>query len=161
MRVGVTGHQELGSSETRLWAERRISEIVLSSDVSSGITSLAKGADQLFAAVLATNAIPYEVVIPCSRYIETFATETERREYESFLACARSAVVLPFGMPSEVAFQAAGYAVVDQCDLLLAIWDGRPMVHIGGTADVVSYALSTRRAIVQLDIVSLQTVKLF
>ncbi|MFJ8953478.1 hypothetical protein ACIRO1_25525 [Streptomyces sp. NPDC102381] len=35
---------------------------------------------------------------------------------------------------------AAGKEVVDQSDVLLAVWDGKPAGGKGGTADVVAYA---------------------
>lgn len=47
---------------------------------------------------------------------------------------------LPFSEPSEEAFYAAGKAVVDACDWLIAVWDGEPARGLGGSADVVAYA---------------------
>ena len=35
---------------------------------------------------------------------------------------------------------AAGKAIAERSDLVLAVWDGRPAGGLGGTADVVKYA---------------------
>lgn len=41
----------------------------------------------------------------------------------------------------EDAYLAAGHRVVDQSDIVLAVWNGRPAKGKGGTADVVGYAI--------------------
>jgi hypothetical protein len=35
--------------------------------------------------------------------------------------------------------------VADQCDALVAVWDGQPARGRGGTADIVAYARKKRR----------------
>jgi hypothetical protein len=47
---------------------------------------------------------------------------------------------LPFVESTEQAHLAAGQAVVDRSERLVAVWDGKPARGIGGTADIVSYA---------------------
>ena len=47
---------------------------------------------------------------------------------------------LAFDEPSEEAFLAAGRRVAEECDWLIAAWDGEPSRGLGGTADVVAYA---------------------
>lgn len=41
---------------------------------------------------------------------------------------------------SERAFFEAGKFIVDDCDLLFAVWDGAVAEGLGGTGDVVDYA---------------------
>jgi hypothetical protein len=104
-----------------------------------GVSSLAAGADQLFAdAVLAAGA-RLHVVIPADRYETTF-DDAGRRAYEALLASASHIETLPYAEPSEDAFLAAGHRVVDLADVLLAVWDGERAQGTGGTADVVAYA---------------------
>lgn len=52
MKVGMTGHQLLGSEETVKWLETTLKGCIQQYDVDQGITSLAIGADQLYAEVL-------------------------------------------------------------------------------------------------------------
>jgi hypothetical protein len=40
----------------------------------------------------------------------------------------------------EHAYRQVGRALVDHCDVLIAIWDGQPPHRVGGTADTVDYA---------------------
>jgi len=54
---------------------------------------------------------------------------------------------LAFREPSEEAFFAAGKAVVDACDWLIAVWDGEPARGLGGSADVVAYARNQGRRV--------------
>ena len=115
-----------------------------------GVSSLAEGADQLFAAhVLAVGGV-LEAIVPCEDYINSLATESGRARYEQLRNAAGRVITLPFPQPSEEAFLAAGQALVDRCDHLFAVWDGRPARGLGGTADVVSYARSRGRPITVL-----------
>lgn len=45
----------------------------------------------------------------------------------------------------ERAYEAAGRYVVDHCDMLLAVWDGRPARGRGGTAEIIAYARRRER----------------
>jgi hypothetical protein len=54
----------------------------------------------------------------------------------------------------ESAFFAAGRYIVEQCDLLIAVWDGQPSKGLGGTGDVVAYARGVNRQVVVLDPIS-------
>ena len=42
---------------------------------------------------------------------------------------------------------AAGKSIVDSCEMLIAIWDGKPARGLGGTGDVVRYARKTGKAV--------------
>ncbi len=41
--------------------------------------------------------------------------------------------------------------VVDAVDLLIAIWNGKPARGLGGTADVVSYALNLSKRVLHIN----------
>ncbi|WP_207956217.1 hypothetical protein [Rubrobacter marinus] len=115
-------------------------EIAKVEDELVGLCSLAVGADQIFANVLLASGGRLYAVIPCRGYAGTFDDEAARQEFERLLSAAHEVIELPFSEPSEEAFMAAGRAVADQCDLLLAVWDGQPAGGLGGTGDVVSHA---------------------
>ena len=46
------------------------------------------------------------------------------------------------------AYEAAGRYVVDHCDLLIAVWDGKPARGRGGTAEIVAYAREKKRPLI-------------
>ena len=139
--VGCTGHQNL-SLATRRDVAAAIAAVFVAIDDEElvGLSSLAAGADQLFAfAVLAAGG-RLMAVIPSQDYEQAFQSEEPRATYLSLARLATSQTTLPFPAPSEDAFLAAGYEVADRCDILLAVWDGQGAAGKGGTADVVYYA---------------------
>ena len=149
MRFGVTGHLTLPESIVDRAMDHWRRVLPVGAQL-CGVSSLAEGADQLFAAhVLAVGGV-LEAIVPCEDYIYSLATESGRARYEQLRNAAGRVITLPFPQPSEEAFLAAGQALVDRCDHLFAVWDGRPARGLGGTADVVSYARSRGRPITVL-----------
>src|SRR6266850_2059881 len=67
-------------------------------------------------------------------------TEDDLEKFRLLLQRAETVEKLPFHKPSEDAFFAAGRRVVENSDILLAVWDGKPAKGKGGTADIVEYA---------------------
>lgn len=143
IQIGCTGHQTLSPSTQRNVA-RAIIKILTEqpSDTLVGLTSLAQGADQLFAFAILAAGGELHAVIPSEKYEQTFTTSQARTTYTGLLALARQVTVLPNAEPNEDAFLAAGHRVVDECQLLIAVWDGQKAAGKGGTGDVVDYALN-------------------
>lgn len=138
--IGCTGHQTLTPLTQRRVAAAlatRVSEI---EDELIGLCSLAVGADQIFAHILLASGGRLHAIIPCRGYADTFDDEDDQQEFERLLSAAEEVTELPFPKPSEEAFMAAGRTVAEDCELLLAVWDGQPAAGLGGTADVVSHA---------------------
>jgi hypothetical protein len=107
-----------------------------------GYTSLAEGADQLFALSVLAAGGELQVVIPSADYESSFQSASARDIYLALLVLATETRTLPFEAPSEDAYLAAGREVADCCDVLLAVWDGESAAGKGGTGDVVAYARS-------------------
>jgi len=139
--VGCTGHQAL-SAATQVAVAGAFSAWLrrLDNGCLEGVCSLAVGTDQIFARALMAAGGRLHVIVPCEGYVSTFTTKEALSSYLELLASSVSRRELPYRSPSEEAFMAAGRAVADQCDLLLAVWDGAPAGGLGGTADVVLYA---------------------
>lgn len=143
-RFGITGHQSLPpATEALVLAEMRSRLVGNGSLV--GISSLAQGADQLFADTVLLNGGTLEVVVPCQGYEKTFQTPDIEARYSRLLREASTVEVLDFPEPSEDAFLAAGRRIADRSECLLAVWDGEPAAGLGGTADVVEYARKSGR----------------
>ena len=138
-RVGVTGHRDLSATTRDLVAAALAAELG-ELDGLSGISSLAEGADQLFAERVLDAGGALVAVIPCAAYGGTFSTEAGAATYRALRARADEIIELPYPAPSEEAFWAAGRRVVSLADVLLAVWDGSPSGGLGGTADVVAFA---------------------
>lgn len=145
--IGCTGHQTLSPPTRRRVAAALAAQMAAVDDDLVGLCSLAIGADQVFAHVLLASGGRLHAVIPCRGYAGTFADEAAREEFERLRAAAHEVTELPFSEPSEEAFMAAGREVADRCDLLLAVWDGKPAAGMGGTADVVSHATGQGKSV--------------
>lgn len=124
------------------------------------VTSLAEGADRLAAAAAidepappGTPGIEIHVILPFAEtaYRETFAHPAELAEFDRLSAAASRTLVMD-GRPGRFdAFVAGGRAVVDHCDLLLAVWDLGPADGAGGTSNQVAYALREEVPVVVVD----------
>lgn len=138
MKVGITGHQNLPAHAVSDISVALRSELESLTEV-TGVTSLAAGADQLFAATVLELGGHLEVIVPSERYESTMSGSV-LEEYQRLLAAAHKVRRLPFSEPCEEAYFAAGKEIVKTCDLMIAVWDGKPAQGLGGTADVVRYA---------------------
>jgi len=138
--VGITGHQNLGDAAAVAWVRGALTEQIARRVVRRGLSSLAIGADQIFAEVLQAARIELEVVIPCAGYEATFGDDAARAGYDRLVMGAVSIHRLPFDSPTGQAFLAAGAWIVSHCDLLIAVWNGQPARGTGGTGEVVAVA---------------------
>lgn len=139
MTIGVSGHQRLPTG-ARDYAERKILALLAHQLARViGLSSLAEGADQLFAGALLRSGGTLHAVIPAQGYEDTFE-EAARQTYRRLLAAADIVTTLGYDEPCEQAYDTAGRFIVEHCDLLIAVWDGRPARGLGGTADAVAHA---------------------
>jgi hypothetical protein len=86
-------------------------------------------------------------VVPSDGYTATFGDPADREEFDRLVNAATVVEVLHYATPTEEAFLAAGKRVVDLCEVLVAVWDGKEARGLGGTADVVAYAQASEREV--------------
>ena len=117
------------------------------------VSSLAEGADRIVAErVLARPGGRLEVLLPLEPddYATDFADEESRRTFDDLLVAADQVTVIPpdrSDASREGAYARAGTAVLEQCDVLLALWDGQGARGRGGTAEVVAEARAMGRRV--------------
>lgn len=152
MRIGITGHQRLDDASNWWWVRQTIDHLLSSlSPPLIGVTSLAVGADQLFAVAILQHSGSLEIVVPFAGYEFTFSEGHDRQEYTRLLQHASKVEVLDKHNSDEEAYFAAGKRVVDLSDLMIAVWDGNPAAGLGGTGDVVNYAVQQRKRTLHLN----------
>jgi hypothetical protein len=144
--VGVTGHRALADpARVEGEVDAVLDRLVGGSGAALvAVSSLAEGADRLVARrVLARPGGRLVALLPLDPvdYIADFADVASVQEFTDLLAAADEEEVIR-GAPSddwsrEAAYERAGHAVLDRCDVLLALWDGAPGRGRGGTADLV------------------------
>jgi hypothetical protein len=152
LSVGVTGHRELGDIEAWVWVRAELYGFLAGlKRPLLGVTSLAIGADQIFAEIVLSLGGQIEAIIPFADYERTFRNEAELGKYEELKSlCVHVETLAPFPTEEE-AFLSAGKTVVDRSDLLVAVWDGEPAHGRGGTGDIVDYALTRQKQLVNIN----------
>ncbi len=145
--VGFSGHQDLPARGISHITQEMVAYLESVERPLVGLSSLAAGADQLFARIVLAAGGSLHALIPSHDYAATFRTPTDLAEYHDLLGRAARVRRLAFATPDEDAFLAAGHAVVDEADALLAVWDGLPARGLGGTADIVAYAEGLGRTV--------------
>lgn len=155
MKVGITGHQKLGSPDQISKLKQLLTQVISEEDITMGYTSLAKGADQLFAEILYKAGYPYCVVIPSENYDTTFEDEETLNKYNAFVQNADKNIVLSFNQPEEQAFYDAGKYIVKSSDMMIAIWDGEVAKGLGGTADIVKYCSKLNKKVIHINPIDL------
>src|SRR5262249_50928770 len=171
--VGVTGHRVLPATDT---LRGRVFEVLETIRQPRGgervslvaASNLAEGADRLVPELVLAPPVAGAllVVLPLelSDYCQDFASKTSLTEVQSLLSQADEIIFPPQPAPRKVGrdtppplltsemreagYEWAGREVVNQCDVLVALWDGQPSRGRGGTAEIVAYARQAGRPLV-------------
>lgn len=147
LRIAVSGHRFLDNPEgvTRC-VDQLIQQIAVDYPglVWSVFSPLAEGADQLVVERILRHQPQARLVVPLpmpeEAYLATFNTKSGRAQFHRLHALAQQTLVLPGTATPETAFLQIGRYLIEQCDLLIAVWDGKPARGPGGTSDVVQMA---------------------
>ncbi|MBD0744354.1 hypothetical protein [Streptomyces sp. CBMA152] len=146
-RIGVTGHRDI-PSEALEEIRGCLRSLLCGHEGSLEVlSSLAAGADQLFAAVALECGASLTVVIPSGDYETGFTDAVELARYQGLKRQATQEIRMDFPHSTDEAYYAAGAYIADNCDRLVAVWDGRPARGLGGTGDIVAYARSLGRTV--------------
>ena len=120
----------------------------------TGISSLAIGADQVFAEVVLELHGSLEVVIPFENYERTFENGADLASFNRLRAAASGVETLTGAGADEEAYLRAGKRIVDLSERMIAVWDGLPARGVGGTAQIVEFAKLAGVPVIQLNPVS-------
>lgn len=110
------------------------------------ISGMALGVDQWAAQEAVDLGIPFVAALPCDNPETPWPLPSQER-YRALLAKAAEVVVVRPGPYHSWKMDRRNEWMVDNCDLLLAVWDGSR----GGTANCVAYARQVSRPIRELD----------
>lgn len=106
------------------------------------ITGMALGVDQWAAMIAHKLNIPYLAAIPFENQ-ESKWPEESKKTFRLLRKLASEEVVVSEGEYSSIKMQIRNQWMVDNCDKLIAVWDGTP----GGTGNCVKYAQSINKDI--------------
>jgi hypothetical protein len=166
LRVGVTGHRpkdlpppgqdaDLRQAIRTVLAEikretdklfRELRSFYSGDDVVYRLISpLAEGADRL----VAEEAIALDYKLQCpfpfpeDEYKRDFKSPHSLAEFKRLRESAKAVFELDGSRAAEEeAYEAVGRMVLRQCDVLIAVWNGKPAVGKGGTGQIVYEALT-------------------
>jgi hypothetical protein len=156
--VAVSGHRDLLPAEMP-HLRRRVSEFLCElrdtcpDRIVAVMSGLAEGADRLVAEQALQLGMPLTVLLPmpAELYVQDFASAGSRAEFDRLCAAAVDVFELPItpgNTPASIAAEGAdrsrqyaqlGVFMCAHCHVLLALWDGKPSDHVGGTAQVVRF----------------------
>ena len=151
LSIGVTGHRDLLEREWPALESRvRAFFDVIQDDYQDleleVLTALAEGADRLVAKVAIELGIPVVAIMPMEQsvYESDFETPESLEEFRLLLARAEQTIQLPNtawsdGFDRDSQYAQLGVFISNHCEVLLALWDGKPPEALGGTAHVVHY----------------------
>lgn len=162
VRVGITGHRSLDEAqlpairsaiERVLGAVASHADAILSARASGfdqrrppllrAVSPLAEGADRIMAHAALERGWDLQCPLPFRRdeYEADFSSAQSRSEFRSMLGRA-SAVLECDGRreQADLAYASVGLLLLNQVDLLVAVWNGEPARGLGGTGDVVDHA---------------------
>lgn len=118
------------------------------------LSALAEGADR-YAALLAPNAgfaLSVALPFPVADYEHDFAEPESRAEYHRLIAAAERVLVLPGRRDATPgAYDMVGTVILENSDVILAVWDGGPSAGRGGTTDLLERAAAMGMPIVHVD----------
>ena len=157
--IGVTGHRNFDAPDSRLEETvrgelRRLGNLYPHSPFLI-VSGLAEGADRLVAK-LAMETLSAKLIailpFPEAEYRKDFKSAESQDEFSDLLHKAQAVVIAPQredaaavaagGEPRNRQYARAGAYVVENCQVLIALWDGLAARGVGGTGDVVQWRLT-------------------
>jgi hypothetical protein len=145
--IGVTGHRALIAVDKITAGVDRALECIdrcFPGRDWSVISSLAEGADRLVVARVLAYKPDAQLVAPLPMSPEqckaSFSSDKSRDEFERLLAMAGQVIPPQTDQTGDEAYLAAGIALLDRIDLLIALWDGQAAQGRGGTGEIVEIA---------------------
>ncbi|WP_156945004.1 hypothetical protein [Bradyrhizobium sp. Ec3.3] len=146
LKIGITGHQERrGANWT--WVSNEMRKFLSQYSEIEGWSSLASGADQIFADAVLQLRGTLIAVIPLENYESYFPTNQSRSKYASLLNKSKTILRIGEAIQPKEAFYSAGRRIVESTEVMAAVWDELPARGLGGTADVVKYAQQLKRPV--------------
>ena len=154
LHIAVTGHRFIPKGTTSLPdAIRQVFQDILSNHDETPIilhSALAEGSDQLVATIaLEFPEIKIHVPLPKPEvdYLIDFDSDEGRNDFRKLILSADLVTQLNNPKKPQNAYQALGDYLVQQADLLLAVWNGGFNQKGGGTGEVVRSALAVGRPV--------------
>lgn len=164
IKIGIVGHRFLQQRGAEKFIFRQCQDILMRAKIEKGnviaLSAIAEGADSIFADAAISLSIPLEIIKPFDQYETDFTTDLTKQCFYRLYHAASRITKLPYESRSVQAYFDAMQWVVNQSDLLVAVWDGKEARGKGGTADAVKLAMEINLDWIHLDVTD-QSTKFF
>lgn len=137
MRIAVTGHMDVVAECASSISEAILAE--LPNVTFTGVSCIARGADSIFAEAVLDAGGSLEVILPSPNYRARKVKPDHLEQFDQLISRADRVRELPYEEVDRDAYEAANEVLVNECDMLFAVWDGQTGER-SGTASVVEYA---------------------
>jgi hypothetical protein len=139
-RLAFTGHRGLPDDVERLIDDALRTELErFDATELVGYSSLADGADTLFAQAILDLGGRLVAIIPAADYRHVLPA-AHRPVLDDLIAQAVEVVTIDFPESTSESHMAAARWFLDHTEELVAVWDGQPARGYGGTGDIVALA---------------------
>lgn len=128
-RIGVIAKREAVEADVLGMLVDKLTEVVDETAQSTSqpiavVSTLAAGASCIMVERALQLGLTFEAVIPYAGYADAFETGGQRSLYHRLVGRARKVTLLPYGGPSDKAYDSAARTIIDQSDLVFVVWDG-------------------------------------
>ena len=153
-KIGVTGHRVLTNLDKLVHSvDQALALIEAHCDPPYiCLSALAEGADRLVPYRAFARWEEARLIVPLpldvEDYMQDFETFTSKADFINLMELAEEILPPPEAANREDAYQAAGFHVVQNCDVLIAIWDGAEAQGKGGTAEIVTTARQMKHPLI-------------
>lgn len=164
--ISITGHRSLSEEQKRRIRpviEKTINNIIFTVKERNpnaefvALSPLAEGADILFARVAVSVGLPLKAILPFeeAEYLKGFTSDSVREEFHELykLVGERDRILVGHHNAKQTGelFLDMGKRLVESSDFLVAIWNGKTGKGVGGTTDVVTYAIEKKKEILVIN----------
>ena len=149
--IGITGHRDIvQTKELKQDIIKFFKKLQSQNRETKLLSPLADGADRFVADIyLEVFKEKAQLIVPMpfdqERYMEDFNSKS-KEEFLNYLKIADE--VFEVINSQGCHYKSVGVFVADECDVLLALWDGTFNAKSGGTGDIVAYARDEGREVV-------------
>jgi hypothetical protein len=153
--IGVTGHRTIPNEDLiRSKIQKTIQNIHKSTKSNLIVISpLAEGADRLVAQESLRCGSKLKVVLPLelTDYMDDFKTIESKDEFLDLLNNASEVVTLKGAPTRNDSYLQMGQKIVDGCELIIAVWDGKDSHGKGSTFEIIEYAKNREKEIIWIN----------
>jgi len=155
--VGFTGHRKLADPDRIAGAIRQaLQRLERTGMPLAAVSSAASGSDTLFVQAALDQKLPWTLVLPFP--LEEFRKDFSAAEWAVTERLIPHAIWTHIEPPAEKdkpveetrkdAFLECGIRTLDNCDVVVAVWDGQEAHGRGGTGDMVDYARKQKKPLI-------------